>query len=219
MACRPLPPPPRRALHRRHRAGRHPLRPQRRPALARSTCRKRWARAARSSMPMATAGPTSCSSTARTWTPHGRSIAPPRSIATTTTARSPTSPRAAGWTSRCTGMGVAVGDYDNDGRDDVYITALDGDHLFHNEGNGKFRDVTKAAGIHNAEFRRQRRVAGLRPRRQARPVRRQLRAVDARRATCGARSTAPPNPTARRNPTRARARACTTTWAAGGSKT
>jgi len=50
------------------------------------------------------------------------------------------------------GMGVAIGDYDNDGRDDVYITALDGDHLFHNEGNFKFRDVTKAAGIQNANF-------------------------------------------------------------------
>ena len=40
------------------------------------------------------------------------------------------------------GLGVAIADYDNDGRDDVYITALDGDHLFHNEGSGKFRDVT-----------------------------------------------------------------------------
>jgi hypothetical protein len=50
------------------------------------------------------------------------------------------------------GMGVAVADYDNDGREDIYITALDGDHLFHNEGNGKFRDVTKAAGIQNANF-------------------------------------------------------------------
>jgi len=50
------------------------------------------------------------------------------------------------------GMGVAVADYDNDGRDDVYITAIDGDHLFHNEGGGKFRDVTKASGIHNANF-------------------------------------------------------------------
>jgi len=50
------------------------------------------------------------------------------------------------------GLGVAVADYDNDGRDDVYITALDGDHLFHNEGNGKFRDVTQAAGIQNANF-------------------------------------------------------------------
>jgi enediyne biosynthesis protein E4 len=50
------------------------------------------------------------------------------------------------------GMGVAVADFDNDGREDVYITALDGDRLFHNEGNGKFRDVTKAAGIENANF-------------------------------------------------------------------
>jgi hypothetical protein len=50
------------------------------------------------------------------------------------------------------GMGVAVADYDNDGRDDVYITALEGDRLFHNEGGGRFRDVTKAAGISNASF-------------------------------------------------------------------
>ena len=50
------------------------------------------------------------------------------------------------------GLGVAVADYDNDGREDVYITALDGDHLFHNEGGGKFRDVTRESGIHNAAF-------------------------------------------------------------------
>jgi hypothetical protein len=50
------------------------------------------------------------------------------------------------------GLGVAVGDYDNDGKPDIYITALEGDRLFHNEGNGKFRDVTKASGIHNASF-------------------------------------------------------------------
>src|SRR5580658_5492836 len=49
-------------------------------------------------------------------------------------------------------IGVAIGDYDNDGRDDVYITALEGDHLFHNEGHGKFRDVTASSGIHNATF-------------------------------------------------------------------
>src|SRR4029078_8698156 len=50
------------------------------------------------------------------------------------------------------GMGVAIGDYDNDGKDDVYITALEGDRLFHNEGGGKFRDVTKTSGIYNANF-------------------------------------------------------------------
>lgn len=50
------------------------------------------------------------------------------------------------------GMGVAVGDYDNDGRDDIYLTALEGDRLFHNEGGGKFRDMTRSAGISNAAF-------------------------------------------------------------------
>jgi enediyne biosynthesis protein E4 len=50
------------------------------------------------------------------------------------------------------GLGVTTADYDNDGREDIYITALDGDHLFHNEGNGKFRDVTQEAGIRNASF-------------------------------------------------------------------
>jgi hypothetical protein len=50
------------------------------------------------------------------------------------------------------GMGVAVADYDNDGREDVYLTSLDGDRLFHNEGGGRFRDVTAAAGIRNANF-------------------------------------------------------------------
>jgi hypothetical protein len=50
------------------------------------------------------------------------------------------------------GLGVSAADYDNDGKPDLYVTALEGDHLFHNEGNGKFRDVTKEAGISNAQF-------------------------------------------------------------------
>jgi hypothetical protein len=50
------------------------------------------------------------------------------------------------------GLGGAAGDYDNDGRDDLYITALEGDRLFHNEGGGKFRDVTAQSGIRNANF-------------------------------------------------------------------
>ncbi len=50
------------------------------------------------------------------------------------------------------GMGVAIGDYDNDGREDVFITALEGDRLFHNEGGGKFKDVTKLSEINNANF-------------------------------------------------------------------
>jgi hypothetical protein len=50
------------------------------------------------------------------------------------------------------GLGVAIADYDNDGRDDVYITALGGDHLFHNEGGGHFRDVTRDSGVANDAF-------------------------------------------------------------------
>ena len=45
------------------------------------------------------------------------------------------------------GMGVAVGDYDNDGFHDLFITALGQSHLFHNNGNGTFTDVTKLAGL------------------------------------------------------------------------
>jgi enediyne biosynthesis protein E4 len=45
------------------------------------------------------------------------------------------------------GMGVAIGDYDNDGFDDVFISALGQSHLFHNNGNGTFTDVTRQAGL------------------------------------------------------------------------
>ena len=48
------------------------------------------------------------------------------------------------------GMGVAVGDYDNDGLPDVFITAVGSNHLFHNEGGGKFREVTREAGVAGA---------------------------------------------------------------------
>lgn len=50
------------------------------------------------------------------------------------------------------GLGVAAADYDNDGKQDVYITALEGDRLFRNLGSGKFKDVTAASGIKNASF-------------------------------------------------------------------
>ena len=45
------------------------------------------------------------------------------------------------------GMGVAVGDYDNDGFEDLYVTALGGNKLYHNNGNGSFTDVTDKAGV------------------------------------------------------------------------
>jgi hypothetical protein len=45
------------------------------------------------------------------------------------------------------GIGVAVGDYDNDGYDDLFVSAYGQSHLFHNNGNGTFTDVTQKAGL------------------------------------------------------------------------
>jgi len=50
------------------------------------------------------------------------------------------------------GLGVAFGDYDNDGFDDLYVTALEGDRLFRNTGKGAFVDVTSTTGIANKGF-------------------------------------------------------------------
>jgi len=45
------------------------------------------------------------------------------------------------------GMGVAVGDYDNDGRPDLYVSNFGSNQLWRNLGDGRFADVTAAAGI------------------------------------------------------------------------
>jgi len=42
--------------------------------------------------------------------------------------------------------GVAIGDYDNDGREDIFVAGVHGNHLYHNDG-GTFRDVTAEAGL------------------------------------------------------------------------
>jgi hypothetical protein len=49
------------------------------------------------------------------------------------------------------GFGAAVGDYDNDGNDDLYVTYLDSAVLYRNNGDGTFTDVTSKAGVGNAE--------------------------------------------------------------------
>jgi hypothetical protein len=60
--------------------------------------------------------------------------------------------REAGLAAEMYGMGCAIGDYDNDGFDDVYITAVGGSRLFRNLGNGKFVDVTSKAGVSDPGF-------------------------------------------------------------------
>ena len=112
---------------------------------ARSCCPRPWARASPSSTTTATATRT-CSSSTR---PPGRA---------TTSSRPPTQAlyrndgkghfedvtKAAGLDKTFYGQGVAVGDYDNDGDEDLYVTAVGGGHLFRNDGKGHFEDVTES---------------------------------------------------------------------------
>jgi hypothetical protein len=53
----------------------------------------------------------------------------------------------AGLTRKGWGMGVAVADFDNDGRLDLFVTGYGGTALYHNLGNCKFEDVTERAGV------------------------------------------------------------------------
>lgn len=47
-------------------------------------------------------------------------------------------------------MGVCTADLDGDGFEDVYVTAYGGNHLYHNNGNGTFTDITAKAGVQGA---------------------------------------------------------------------
>jgi enediyne biosynthesis protein E4 len=50
------------------------------------------------------------------------------------------------------GLGCVWGDYDNDGRPDLYVTQYGKNILYHNEGNGKFKDVTDQARVDGMDF-------------------------------------------------------------------
>jgi hypothetical protein len=60
--------------------------------------------------------------------------------------------REAGLLKRGWGMGVCVGDYNNDGYPDLYVTAYGPSVLFRNNGNGTFTDVTASAGVANVHW-------------------------------------------------------------------
>jgi hypothetical protein len=60
--------------------------------------------------------------------------------------------REAGLAKRGWGMGVCAGDYNNDGYQDLYITAYGSAVLFRNNGNGTFTDVTREAGVTNVHW-------------------------------------------------------------------
>jgi enediyne biosynthesis protein E4 len=53
----------------------------------------------------------------------------------------------AGLVSTAWGQGVCVGDYDNDGYEDIYVTGYGKNRLYHNEGNGTFKEVAEQAGV------------------------------------------------------------------------
>jgi enediyne biosynthesis protein E4 len=58
----------------------------------------------------------------------------------------------AGLNKACFGMGGAVGDYNNDGWPDLYLTCLGGNILYRNNGNGTFTDVTAKAGVNDTRW-------------------------------------------------------------------
>lgn len=58
----------------------------------------------------------------------------------------------AGIATPCFAMGGAVGDYNNDGWPDIYVTCLGGNVLYRNNGDGTFTDVTKQAGVSDGRW-------------------------------------------------------------------
>jgi hypothetical protein len=72
------------------------------------------------------------------------------------------------------GMGVAAGDYDNDGNVDLYVTNLGGNVLLKGDGHGHFIDVTAKAGVAEFWMEHERRVSRLRRRWRTRSLCRAL---------------------------------------------
>ena len=101
------------------------------------------------------------------------------------------------------GMGVTVGDYDNDGDLDLFVTSFGPDTLFRNNGDGTFTDVTIGGRRRRSALEHERGLRRLRPRRRSRSLRGQLCRLHHRRPTRSATirsaraTTAVPAPTTR----------------------
>ena len=82
--------------------------------------------------------------------------------------------RAVDWAS-----GVCIGDYNNDGFEDIFVTCFGQNRLYRNNGDGTFTDVTKAAGLWNEQPRwgAGMQLPGLQPGWPPRSVRLQLRSL------------------------------------------
>jgi hypothetical protein len=81
------------------------------------------------------------------WPGHGKTVSTMKLYHNDRNGRFTDVTRKAGLAISMYGLGVAVGDFDNDGYDDVFITTVGQNHLFHNNGNGTFTDVTREAGM------------------------------------------------------------------------
>ena len=112
-------------------------------------------------------------------------------------------------------MGSVWGDYDNDGFQDLFLYTWGRPELFHNDGGHGFTRVTESAGLPAWVNINTRDVAGLRPRRAARPVPRRLLRTSTS-GTCRPRRSCPRASSTR---TTAGASSCSATSAAGGSRT
>jgi enediyne biosynthesis protein E4 len=86
------------------------------------------------------------------WPEHKTSIATPALYHNNHDGTFTDDTRGSGLAREMYGLGCAVGDFDNDGRDDIYITALGGNSLFRNLGGGHFADVTAKAHVKDAGF-------------------------------------------------------------------
>src|SRR5215472_15748283 len=84
----------------------------------------------------------------RAWRRSGPQDRRPLRLFTTTIATEKSGLARTGWQT-----GVSIGDYDNDGRDDLFCCFWGHNILFHNNGDGTFTDVTKKAGVYDSQIR------------------------------------------------------------------